>query len=140
MREFTISVNGISYEVIVEEKTKDGREKTAPRPPVLFQDAIPESRDVKPVKTAVPKPSEMPKTEAKEGEAPEGEVNSPMPGNILAVNFKAGDQVKSGDTVMILEAMKMENEILAPADGTIKEVYVQKGATVETGSPLFAMN
>ena len=63
-----------------------------------------------------------------------------MPGNILAVNYKAGDAVKAGATVMVLEAMKMENEILAPADGTIREVYVQKGATVETGTPLFAMN
>ena len=59
-----------------------------------------------------------------------------MPGNILAVNFKAGDQVKSGDTVMILEAMKMENEIFAPSAGTVSSVAVQKGASVNPGDTL----
>ena len=140
MREFTIKVNGISYEVIVEEKSKNGGGNTAPKPPVLFQDAIPDSRDIKPVKPAASKQAEIPKKNAEEKESPEGEIRSPMPGNILAVNYKAGDAVKAGATVMVLEAMKMENEILAPADGTIREVYVQKGATVETGTPLFAMN
>ena len=63
-------------------------------------------------------------------------VNSPMPGTILAVNVKAGDAVKKGDVLMILEAMKMENEICAPCDGTVSAVSVNQGATVETGTVL----
>ena len=59
-----------------------------------------------------------------------------MPGNILAVNVTAGQAVKKGDVLMVLEAMKMENEIMAPCDGTIGAVSVTKGATVETGALL----
>ena len=62
-----------------------------------------------------------------------------MPGNILSVNVKNGDAVKKGDILMILEAMKMENEILAPADGTVTSLSVQKGSTVETGTLLCAI-
>ena len=63
-------------------------------------------------------------------------VSSPMPGNILAVNVTNGAAVKKGDVLMILEAMKMENEIMSPCDGTILSVNVTKGATVETGAVL----
>ena len=63
-------------------------------------------------------------------------VESPMPGNILKVNVSAGESVQEGDVLVILEAMKMENEILAPKNGTVAQVLVQKGATVETGAPL----
>ena len=63
-------------------------------------------------------------------------VTSPMPGNILAVNVTAGQAVKKGDVLMVLEAMKMENEIMAPCDGTVGAVSVTKGATVETGALL----
>ena len=59
-----------------------------------------------------------------------------MPGNILSVNVSAGDTVKKGQVLMILEAMKMENEIMAPKDGTVTQVLVAKGATVDTGAPL----
>ncbi len=69
--------------------------------------------------------------------AGEGEkINAPMPGNILAVNVKEGDVVKKGQVLMILEAMKMENEIMAGTDGTVTSVCVAKGATVETGTVL----
>ncbi len=69
--------------------------------------------------------------------AGEGEkVNAPMPGNILAVNVKEGDVVKKGQVLMILEAMKMENEIMAGTDGTVTSVCVAKGSTVETGAVL----
>ena len=61
---------------------------------------------------------------------------APMPGNINAVKVTAGQQVKKGDVLIILEAMKMENEIYAEKDGKIGQVFVQKGATVETGTPL----
>ncbi len=63
-------------------------------------------------------------------------MTSPMPGNILAVNCSAGQAVKAGQVLFILEAMKMENEICAPRDGTVTAVMTTKGSTVETGSPL----
>ncbi|MCQ2476637.1 MAG: acetyl-CoA carboxylase biotin carboxyl carrier protein subunit [Clostridia bacterium] len=63
-------------------------------------------------------------------------VKAPMPGTILSVSAAAGQQVKSGQVIMILEAMKMENEIIAPCDGTVKQILVQKGSTVETDSVL----
>lgn len=63
-------------------------------------------------------------------------VESPMPGNILKVNVAAGQAVKEGDVLVVLEAMKMENDIMAPKSGTITQVAVEKGATVETGTPL----
>ena len=59
-----------------------------------------------------------------------------MPGNILAVNVNEGDTVKKGDVLMILEAMKMENEIMSPIDGKVKSVNITKGSSVETGSVL----
>ena len=63
-------------------------------------------------------------------------VDSPMPGNILKVNVAAGQAVKEGDVLVVLEAMKMENEIMAPKSGTVTQVLVEKGTTVETGAPL----
>ena len=60
-------------------------------------------------------------------------VTAPMPGNILKVTVTEGQAVKEGDLLVILEAMKMENEIFAPCNGTVKQVLVQKGATVDTG-------
>ena len=67
-------------------------------------------------------------------------VTAPMPGNILDVKVKAGDSVKAGDTLLILEAMKMENEISAPQDGTIASVNVRKGDVVNSGDLLITMN
>ena len=63
-------------------------------------------------------------------------VNAPMPGNILKVNVTQGQAVKAGTVLCILEAMKMENEIMAPKDGTVTQVLVSKGNTVDTGAPL----
>ena len=63
-------------------------------------------------------------------------VSAPMPGNILKVNVAPGQAVNAGDVLVILEAMKMENDIMAPKSGTIAQVLVEKGATVETGAPL----
>lgn len=112
MRNFLVNVNGTSYQISVEEI--DG--KAAPAPA-----AAPAAAAPAPVAAA------------------DKTVSAPMPGNILSVNVKSGDVVKSGDTLMILEAMKMENEILAPADGTIDQVFVQKGSTVETGAALCSL-
>ena len=66
-------------------------------------------------------------------------VAAPMPGNILKVNVTAGQAVKEGDVLVVLEAMKMENEILAPKACTVKQVLVSKGATVDTGATLVVL-
>ncbi len=66
-------------------------------------------------------------------------ITAPMPGTILKVNVQNGAQVKKGDVLMILEAMKMENEIMAPADGTVASVSVANGASVEAGTVLCAL-
>ena len=75
--------------------------------------------------------------DAPKAQAGANTVPSPLPGNINAVNFSVGQTVKAGDVVIILEAMKMENEIVAPKGGTLTKLYVQKGAVVNTGDPLF---
>ena len=109
MKKYQVNVNGVAYEVEIEELT--GAPVAAPA--------------AAPVAAAAPAPSAA-------GEA----VKSPMPGNILAVNVAAGDAVKKGQVLMILEAMKMENEIMCPHDGTIASVAVTKGAAVESGTVL----
>ena len=67
-------------------------------------------------------------------------VTAPMPGNILKVNVTAGQAVKEGDLLIVLEAMKMENEIFAPCNGTVAQVLVSKGSTVDTGATLVVLN
>ena len=66
-------------------------------------------------------------------------VKSPMPGNILKINVSQGQKVSEGDVVIVLEAMKMENEITASKSGTVAQVVVSKGAVVETGAPLLVI-
>ncbi len=62
-----------------------------------------------------------------------------MPGSIVSVNVKAGQSIKKGDVLVILEAMKMENEIMAPHDATVAAVHVNKGDSVDTGAPLVSL-
>ena len=82
-------------------------------------------------------PAAAPEAAAPAAPAGAGErVAAPMPGNILSVNVAAGDTVKKGQVLMILEAMKMENEIMAPCDGKVTAVAVTKGAAVESGAML----
>ena len=66
-------------------------------------------------------------------------VKSPMPGNILKINVTLGQKVKEGDVLIVLEAMKMENEIVAPKAGTVAQIAVSKGQVVETGTPLIVI-
>ena len=119
MKKYNVTVNGTAYEITLE---------------------VVDAADVK--TTASPAPAAAPAPVAAPAPAPAaapagGEtVVAPMPGNILAVNVQNGSAVKKGDVLMILEAMKMENEIMAPCDGTIASVNVTKGSTVETGAVL----
>ena len=107
MKKYRVNVNGTVFEVEIEEMTG------APAAPA-----------------AAPAPAAP--------AAPAGgeKITAPMPGNILAVNVSNGSAVKKGDVLMILEAMKMENEIMAPCDGTVTSVSVTKGAAVESGALL----
>ena len=114
MRKFLINVNGTKYEVEVEEIDA----KAVPAP-------------AKEAPAAVPAPA-VPAKPSGAGE----KVTAPMPGNILSVAVKEGDTVKEGQQLMILEAMKMENEILAPCAGKVTSISVAKGSTVESGSLL----
>ena len=125
MKAYTITVNGTAYEVEVEEK--GGAVAAAPRA------AAPAP------KAAAPAPKAAPAPAAKPVAAGAATVTAPMPGKVLEVKVKAGDAVKSGQVLLILEAMKMQNEIMAPADGTIADVRVSAGTTVNTGDVMIVM-
>mgnify|MGYP000811357556 CR=1 FL=1 len=118
MKKYNVNVNGTAYEVTVEEVVGGA----APAPVAAAPAAAP-----------APAPVAAP---AGAGE----QVKSPMPGNILDVKVAAGASVKAGDVLVILEAMKMENEISAPQDGTIASVNVRKGDVVNSGDLLITMN
>lgn len=120
---YKVTLNGKTYEVEVEQGKAvllDEYEALAPAPAAA------------PV--AAPAASAAP-VNLEAGEA----VNAPMPGNILRIDVAKGDTVKAGQVLVILEAMKMENEIVAPKDGTVAQVVTSKGAVVDTGSPLIVI-
>ena len=119
MKNLKITVNGISYDVQVEE---------------IGEGAAPAvTAPAAPAKTA---PKAAPKAAPAAGGEP---VAAPMPGTILSVNVTAGQSVKSGQVLVVLEAMKMENEIKAPKDATVASVAVAKGETVDTGATLVTL-
>lgn len=128
---YKVTLNGKIYEVEVEKGEAMIRAEYDAAAPVAPAPAAPAA----PV-AAAPAPA-APAAAPAPAAAGEGVVQSPMPGNINAVKFSAGQSVKAGDVVIILEAMKMENEIVAPKAGTLKGVFVTKGATVNTGDALF---
>ena len=108
MKKYKVNVNGTMYEITLEVvEADDAKTQSAPAPAAA--------------------PAATP--------AGGTQVTAPMPGNILAVNFQNGQSVKKGDVLFILEAMKMENEIMAPCDGTVT-VAVAKGSSVDTGALL----
>ncbi|RLI10274.1 hypothetical protein DRO33_05730 [Candidatus Bathyarchaeota archaeon] len=69
-----------------------------------------------------------------------GAIISPIPGRVVALKVRPGDKVRKGDVLLIIEAMKMENEIRAPRDGTVKELLVSEGSSVSTGQPLLVLD
>ncbi len=136
MKNYIITVNGTSYEVSVEEAGTVSAEKTVVMPSAAPAPAPAPAAAPAP-KAAAPAPAPA---SAPSGAAGSVKVTSPMPGKIVDVKVKVGDAVKRGDVVLILEAMKMENEIVAPEDGTIATVDVAAGASVEAGTVLATLN
>lgn len=125
---YKVTLNGKTYEVEVEKGKAillDEYEALAPAPAAA---AAPASAPAAAPVAAAP---------AAHVNLAAGEtVAAPMPGNILRIDVNQGDVVKSGQVLVILEAMKMENEIVAPKDGTVAQIVTSKGAVVDTGSPL----
>jgi len=81
-----------------------------------------------------------PRTPSPSTRAIKGAISSPMPGKVVALKVSPGDKVRKGDVLLIIEAMKMENEIRAPRDGVVKEVFVSEGSSVSTGQPLLTLD
>lgn len=123
---YKVTLNGRTYEVEVEAGKAmllDEYEAIAPAAPATAPAAAP---------APVAAPSAAPAASLAAGEP----VKAPMPGVVLKVQVQQGQAVKAGQVLVILEAMKMENEIVAPKDGTVAQIVVAKGASVESGAPL----
>jgi len=130
MKTYTITVNGNVYNVTVEEGTVSAP-AAAPAPVAKAA----------PAPAPAPAPAAAPKAApAAAGTAGNIKVNSPMPGKIISIKAKIGDKVKKGDVILILEAMKMENEIVAPSEGTVASINVNPGQSVEAGTLLATLN
>ncbi len=131
MKNYTITVNGTPYNVTVQEGT--GAPVAAA--PVAAPAAAPA-----PAATPAPAPAAAPAAPAAQGTAGSVKVEAPMPGTILDVKVSVGDSVSSGSVLCILEAMKMENEIVAPQDGTVASINVSKSDSVEAGQVIITLN
>ena len=118
MKNYTITVNGNVYDVTVEEN----------------------GAGAAPVARPAAAPKAAPKAAAPAGAAGSVKVSAPMPGKILAVKATVGQAVKKGDAIMVLEAMKMENDIVAPQDGTVASLNAAVGDSVEAGAVLATLN
>lgn len=126
MKNYRVTVNGVAYDVSVEETSADAAVATAP---------------VAPAAPVAPKAAPAaPKKAAPAGKAGATVIKAPMPGTLVKVNVKPGDAVKRGDVLCVLEAMKMENDIMAPADGVVATVDAAKGASVATDAVLVTLN
>ncbi len=123
MKNYTITVNGNVYEVTVEEGISGGA-ASAPRAAAPAPKAAPAA----------------PKAAAPAGAQGSVAVTAPMPGKILGIKAEPGKAVAKGEVIIILEAMKMENEIVAPSDGTIASINVSVGDSVEAGATLATLN
>lgn len=128
MKNLKITVNGTAYDVQVEEVAAGAAPVVASAPA-----AKPAAPAAAPSPAAAPAPAAAPVPAGAET------VNSPMPGTIVSVNVSAGQNVKKGDVLVVLEAMKMENEIMAPRDAVVAGVQVNKGDSVDSGTPLVSL-
>ena len=122
MKNYTITVNGNVYNVTVEEGTTAGVVQAPAAAPKAAPAAAPAAPKAAPAGAGAVK------------------ITAPMPGKIVAVKANAGAAVKKGQVILVLEAMKMENDVVAPQDGTLASVDVATGASVEAGSVLATMN
>ena len=146
---YVATINGKKYEVEVEKleayKSLDRNGVAAPAAPVLPASA-PVQRPAAPAPApvaAAPAPAPAPAAApAPKAAAPAGAttVEAPMPGKILNIKVSEGQAVKFGEVVVIMEATKMETEIVAPADGTVSKILVKAGDSVDTGAALVALN
>ena len=127
MKRYSVTVNGVVYDVVVEEVAADA----APAPVSMGSKNV-----VATAPAAAPAPAAKPAAPAANAKY---SVSAPMPGNSLAVNVKVGDKVEKGAVLCILEAMKMENEVMAPEAGTVTSVTVSKGSTVQAGDVLVTL-
>ncbi len=129
MKNYTITVNGNIYDVAVEE---NGGVSTQSAPRAAAPVATPVAAPTV-AKAAAP-------AKAVNGAQGASKVNAPMPGKILSIKAEAGQAVKKGQVILILEAMKMENEIVAPQDGTLASINVAVGDMIESGAVLVTLN
>ena len=131
---YKVTLNNRVYEVEVEQGEAmlvDEYELAAPAAPAA---AAPAAAPAAVAPAAAPAPAPAAASLAS-GEV----VKSPMPGNVLKINVTAGQKVKEGDVLLVLEAMKMENDIVSTKAGTVAQIVTSKGAVVETGSPLIVI-
>lgn len=131
MKNYTITVNGTPYNVTVEEGTSTAPVQQAAPAPVAAP--APAAAPAAPAPASAPAPVAT----GSEGSV---KVEAPMPGTILDVKVAVGDSVTSGQILCILEAMKMENEIVAPQDGTVASVAISKSDSVEAGQVIITLN
>ena len=132
---YKVTLNGRTYEVEVEAGKAMLLDEYEAIVPTAAPAPVAAAPAAAPAPVAAPAATPAPAAAPVAGEA----VTAPMPGNILKVNVTAGQAVKEGDVLVVLEAMKMENEILAPKACTVKQVLVSKGSTVDTGATLVVL-
>lgn len=140
MKNYTITVNGNAYEVTVEEGFTGAASapKAAPAPRAAAPAPAPRPAAPAPApRPAAPAPAPAPAAAPAAGSV---SISAPMPGKILGIKAQAGTAVKRGQVILILEAMKMENEIVAPQDGTVASINVAVGDMVEPGATLATLN
>ena len=132
---YKVTLNGRTYEVEVEAGKAmlvDEYKAYAPAPAAPAPEAAAPGA-ASPAPAAASAPAAPAVTAAGEP------INAPLPGTVLRVEVSQGDRVKAGQILAVLEAMKMENEVLAPRDGTVTQVVAAKGASVQTGDPLIVL-
>ena len=130
---YEVTLNGKTYEIEVEEGKAIVLDECAAAP-VAPAAPAPASAPAPAAPAAAAAPAPAPAASAPAGSGTP--VNAPLPGTILSVNVSNGQTVKAGEVLVVIEAMKMENEIMAPSDGTVTSVAVSKGQSVESGTAL----